>query len=43
MSAPKFFLPPYSPNFNPVEGLWLLFKVEGVTNVFFETFYRSVD
>jgi transposase len=34
------FLPPYSPNLNPVEGLWLWLKADVVNNVFFEKFYR---
>ncbi|WP_407944952.1 IS630 family transposase [Paenibacillus cymbidii] len=33
------FLPPYSPNLNPVEGLWLWLKADVVNNVFFEKFY----
>lgn len=32
------FLPPYSPNLNPVEGLWLWLKADVVNNVFFENF-----
>lgn len=32
------FLPPYSPNPNPVERLWL--KADVVNNVFFEKFYK---
>ncbi|MFK4303779.1 transposase [Paenibacillus sp. RC254] len=34
------FLPPYSPNLNPVEGLWLWLKSDVVNNVFFEKFYK---
>jgi transposase len=34
------FLPPYSPNLNPVEGLWLWLKADVVNNVFFEKFYK---
>ncbi|MEK3913095.1 IS630 family transposase [Paenibacillus sp. FSL H7-0331] len=34
------FLPPYSPNLNPVEGLWLWLKADVINNVFFEKFYR---
>ncbi|MEK4988117.1 MULTISPECIES: transposase [Paenibacillus] len=29
------FLPPYSPNLNPVEGLWLWLKSNVANNVFF--------
>ncbi|MFC3804408.1 IS630 family transposase [Cohnella sp. GCM10012308] len=34
------FLPPYSPNLNPVEGLWLWLKADVVNNIFFEKFYK---
>ncbi len=34
------FLPPYSPNLNPVEGLWLWLKSDVINNVFFEKFYK---
>ncbi|WP_418028029.1 transposase [Paenibacillus sp. JJ1722] len=34
------FLPPYSPNLNPVEGLWLWLKSDVVNNIFFEKFYK---
>lgn len=34
------FLPPYSPNLNPVEGLWLWLKADVVNNVFFEKIYK---
>ncbi|MFK4342832.1 transposase [Paenibacillus sp. RC62] len=34
------FLPPYSPNLNPVEGLWLWLKSDVVNYVFFEKFYK---
>lgn len=29
------FLPPYSPNLNPIEGLWKWLKAEVINNVFF--------
>lgn len=35
------FLPPYSPNLNPVEGLWLWLKADVVNNIFFEKFYKT--
>lgn len=31
------FLPPYSPNLNPIEGLWKWLKVSVVYNVFYES------
>ena len=31
------FLPPYSPDFNPIEGLWKKIKKETTHNVYFET------
>ncbi|MUG22379.1 hypothetical protein GNQ08_08130 [Paenibacillus macerans] len=34
------FLPPYSPNLDPVEGLWLCLKADVVNNFFFEKFYK---
>ncbi|AUJ88466.1 hypothetical protein PPYC2_27295 [Paenibacillus polymyxa] len=34
------FLPPYSPNLNPVEGLWLWLKSNVANNVFFRGFIR---
>lgn len=34
------FLPPYSPNLNPVEGLWMWLKADVVNTVFFEKFYK---
>ncbi|WP_246565281.1 transposase [Paenibacillus faecis] len=34
------FLPPYSPNPNQVEGLWLWLKSDVVNNVFFENSIR---
>nr|WP_245585997.1 transposase [Paenibacillus pinihumi] len=34
------FLPPYSPNLNPVEGLRLWLKADVVNKVFFEKFYK---
>jgi transposase len=33
------YLPKYSPEFNPVEGLWKWLKHDVVNNVFFHTFY----
>jgi len=30
------FLPPYSPNLNPIEGLWKWLKMSVVYNVFYE-------
>ncbi|KAF6630030.1 transposase [Paenibacillus sp. EKM208P] len=34
------FLLSYSPNLNPVEGLWLWLKSNVVNNVFFGSFIR---
>ncbi|MFZ5955802.1 MAG: IS630 family transposase, partial [Nanoarchaeota archaeon] len=31
------FLPPYSPDFNPIERLWKFFKDEFINNSFFKT------
>lgn len=31
------FLPPYSPNLNPIEGLWKWLKTSVVYNVFYES------
>lgn len=31
------FLPPYSPNLNPIEGLWRWMKSEVINNVFFSS------
>jgi transposase len=31
------YLPPYSPDFNPIEGLWKKIKKEKTHNVYFET------
>lgn len=31
------FLPPYSPQFNAVEGLWKWLKSDGINNVFYPT------
>ena len=34
------FLPPYSPNLNPIEGLWRWLKDCCVNNVFYPKFYQ---
>ncbi|WP_198536472.1 transposase, partial [Paenibacillus sp. DMB5] len=34
------FLPPYSPNLNPVEGLWLWLKADVVNNIFLKNSIR---
>ncbi|WP_281365826.1 transposase [Paenibacillus phytohabitans] len=35
----QLFFPKYSPEFNPVEGLWKWLKQDIVYNVFFHKFY----
>nr|WP_311826858.1 IS630 family transposase [Enterococcus hulanensis] len=36
------FLPPYSPNLNPIEGLWRWLKDCCINNVFYDKFYQIV-
>ncbi|MDF2936366.1 MAG: transposase [Paenibacillaceae bacterium] len=37
------FLPPYSPNLNPVEGLWLWLKADVVNNVHVGQFMKRIN
>lgn len=36
------FLPPYSPDLNPIEGLWRWIKDSCINNVFFDKFYQVI-
>jgi Transposase and inactivated derivatives len=36
------FLPPYSPNLNPIEGLWKWLKDTCINNVFYSKYYDIV-
>ncbi len=39
----RIFLPPYSPNLNPIERLWLFFHKQITNNHYFETFEEFKD